>query len=644
MCGIFGCVTRATEPDSGPAAAVVRMRDALAHRGPDGWGLVRLAGDGIEERASDGPPVRRPRALAAPWAAALGHHRLAVIDLSDGGRQPRGTPDGRFWITYNGEIYNYRELRRELESCGVSMSSQSDTEVLLALFARDGAACLDRLRGMFAFAVWDDRDGALFLARDRFGMKPLCYAAPSAASIAFASEPKALLAAGLVEPTPRPESAARFLRRGCMPSDASWYAGVRVVPPGQWARWTRDGLTTGCYWRLDEDRGEPVRKVPADAAAAAVKPALVASVQAHLVADVPVGVFLSGGLDSAAVLAAAREVCSGPLRTFTVVLPGTPLDEGALARQAAAHFGTDHVEIEVSGERFLEQLGRFFDAMDEPTVDGANTYLVAEAARAAGLTVALSGLGGDELLGGYDSFVSVPRLARLVAGLGRVPGGRAAAAWLAGRLPVRGAPKMAELLGATSPRLDAIWRAYRALFTHAQVRALAGSAAVPPPAAAAGFAGADPFWTVSRCEIEEFMEPQLLRDADAFTMAWGLELRTPFVDHELLAAVRAAGRWARAGGASYKATLFGRMAGFLPGGHLGRPKRGFVLPIEGWLRRAIADPSVRDHTLDAVLAEPRYRPILDGFARGRLHWSRPWALYVLERFTRARGGGGAGRP
>jgi asparagine synthase (glutamine-hydrolysing) len=643
MCGILGYVTHAPARDDARAAAVVRMRDALAHRGPDGWGLVRLEGDRIEEDGSGRPAARRPRTPPAPWAAALGHQRLAVIDLTDGGRQPRATPDGRFWITYNGEIYNYRELRVELESGGARFTSESDTEVLLALYARDGAACLDRLRGMFAFAVWDDREGVLFLARDRFGMKPLCYASPSAGAIAFASEPKALLAAGLASRQPAEGSAARFLRRGSLPADASWYADVRVVAPGGWARWTRDGIATGRYWSLDESSDGPPRPVPAESAAAAVRRALVASVRAHLVADVPVGVFLSGGLDSAALLAAAREVSNGPLRTFTVVLPGTPHDEGALARQAAERFGTEHVEIAVSGDRFLEQLGRFFDAMDEPTVDGANTYLVAQAARSAGLSVALSGLGGDELLGGYGSFVAVPRLGRLIAALGSVPGGRAAAAWFAGRLPTRGAPKMAELLGRTPPRLDEVWRAYRALFTHAQVGVLAGAEA-PAPGAAPGRADRDPFWTVSRCEIEEFMEPQLLRDADAFTMAWGLELRTPFVDHELLAAVRAAGRWARAGGASYKATLFRRMSGFLPEGHLGVPKRSFVLPIERWLRRALADPSVRDATLESVLAEPRCRPIVERFARGRLHWSRVWALYVLERFARRGTGEGAARP
>jgi len=644
MCGILGCVRHAPARDGADVAAVVRMRDVLAHRGPDGWGLVRLEGGRIEEEGSGRPSAGRPRAPAAPWTAAIGHQRLAVIDLTDGGRQPRSTPDGRFWITYNGEIYNYRELRGELESRGVRFTSESDTEVLLALFARDGAACLDRLRGMFAFAVWDDRDGALFLARDRFGMKPLCYAMPSAGSIAFASEPKALLAAGLVQPRPAPESAARFLRRGCLPADASWYADVRVVEPGGWVRWTREGIATGRYWSLDEADGAPPRSASAESAAAAVRLALVASVRAHLVADVPVGVFLSGGIDSAAVLAAAREVASGPLRTFTVVLPGAPHDESAPARRAAERFGTEHVEIEVSGDRFLEQIGRFFDAMDEPTADGANTYLVAQAARSAGLKVALSGLGGDELLGGYPSFVAVPRLGRLIGALGSVPGGRAAAAWFAGRLPTRGAPKMAELVGRTPPRLDEVWRAYRALFTDAQVRELTGGGVTAPPDDASGQTSDDPFWTVSRCEIEEFMEPQLLRDADAFTMAWGLELRTPFVDHELLAAVRAAGRWARAGGASYKATLFGRMPGFLPDEHLRGPKRGFVLPIEQWLRRAVADPSARDAALASVFAEPRCRPIVERFARGRLHWSRVWALYVLERFARRHGAEGAGRP
>jgi len=640
MCGIFGHVDRAPAAEAGAGVPVARMRNALGHRGPDGWGLVTLDGHSIEERGSSRPPARRARRAPVSWTAALGHQRLAVIDLSDGGRQPRSTPDGRFWITYNGEIYNYQELRRELESVGLRFASQSDTEVLLCLFVREGPGCLGRLRGMFALAIWDDLEGTLFLARDRFGMKPIYYAQPGARAIAFASEPKALLAAGFASPEPAAGAVGLFLRRGSIPTDASWYRDLRVLPPGHWARWDGRTVATTRYWRVGAHEGAAAA-VPVGQAAASVEPALVASVQAHLVSDVPVGIFLSGGLDSTAALAAARRVHDGPLRTFTVAFPGTRFDEGGLAREAAARFGTDHTEIAISGDRFFAEMDRFFASMDEPTVDGANTYLVAQAAREAGLKVVLSGLGADELLGGYDSFVQVPRLRRLVARLDRLPGARAAAAFTAARLPTRAAPKLAEILGGRSADLVDLWRDYRALFSREHVSALAGHAAAANGAGAANEPRetGDWFWDVARCEVEEFMSPQLLRDSDAFTMAWGLELRMPFVDHQLLATVRDGGRWARARGVSYKATLFGHMPGLLPASHLGRPKQGFVLPLEDWLRTALDGQgrATRDDALARVVADPRARRVVEQFRRGRLHWSRVWALYVLERFTRGRG-------
>ncbi len=641
MCGIFGYVDRSTTPRAGAGALAARMRDALAHRGPDSWGLVTLEADTIEERATNRSAMRRPRHAHAPAVAAIGHQRLAIIDLSDGGRQPRVSTDGRFAITYNGEIYNYRELRAELESGGWHGTSQSDTEVLLSLFVQDGASCLDRLRGMFAFAVWDDLEGTLFMARDRFGMKPLCYTRPGPRSLAFASEPKALLAAGLASPEPAPGAAATFLRRGSLPSDASWYRDVAVVPPGHWVRWSGDGTSTGAYWSVGAAPVRGVGERRPDEVAAVMEPAISASVRAHMVSDVPVGVFLSGGLDSTAVLAAARDAQPGPLRTFTMVFPGTRLDESALAREAAARFETEHAEVRVSGDGFFDDLDRFFGAMDEPTVDGANTFLVARAAREAGLKVVLSGLGADELLGGYDSFVRVPRLRRLRRRLGRVPGGRAVASWMAGLVTGRGAPKTAELVSGAACDLIEVWRDYRALFARDQLRALLGAEA-EPPSAGERRESQDSFWDIARSEMEEFMSPQLLRDADAFTMTWGLELRTPFVDHLLVEAVRDALRWPRDRGASFKATLFARMPRLVPSTHLGLPKRGFVLPIEDWLRRAVDDAGGRDETLAAVLARPRNRFVIDLFRRGRLHWSRVWALYVLERVTRGLAAGAVG--
>jgi len=641
MCGILGIIGGVGQSPVGLPAAAVRMRDALAHRGPDGWGLAVFERDGIEERSSAAPPAYRVRLEHASRAAVFGHHRLAIIDLSRGGHQPRATPDGRFWITYNGEIYNYRELRAELASAGVRLDSESDTEVLLALYVRDGPACLDRLRGMFAFAVWDDEDGMLFLARDRFGIKPLYHAQTPDGALLFASEPKAITASGLLgAATPAPDAAPAFLRWGYLPPGVTWHQRTRPIPPGHWARWDGRTLLVERWWSVAEAVGEPPRRTAGLAeAGTVVRDALTASVRAHLVSDVPVGVFLSGGLDSTAVLAAAREVHAGPIRTFTVVFPGTSLDESALARAAADRCDTDHAEVSVTADRFLASLDRFFEAMNEPTADGLNTYLVAQAAREAGLTVVMSGLGGDELLGGYDSFLRVPRLHRWTRGLRSIPGAGRLAGRLVTRLPGRRGPKLAALLVDPPSSLAGTWRRYRALFTDAEVRALLGPDAALPPVDTVSRDRVDPFWEIARCEIEEFMTPQLLRDTDVFTMAWGLELRTPFVDHAMLTAVALAGRWPRRRGESFKQTLFGAMGGLLPPAHLARRKQGFVLPLDRWLRSILAGPHPPDDAFAALTREARYRPVVERFLSGRAHWSRPWALYVFERlWGRARTG------
>lgn len=655
MCGIFGFVDKGARDTVDLSALAHRMRRALAHRGPDGWGFVTLEADAAEVHADAPASVRRRRPASHGPRALLGHHRLAVIDLTDGGRQPRSTPDGRFWITYNGEIYNYRDLRRELEDAGVCCESQSDTEVVLALFLREGLRALDRLRGMFAFAVWDDLEGTLFLARDRFGMKPLVWAEPREGTIIFASEPNACLASGVVSREIDPATDERFLRRGYLPSGASARRALRSLPPGHWLQWTRGRIRLEPYWSLAAivDDG-PARAGRVEEAAEALDRALADSVRAHLVSDVPVGIFLSGGLDSTAVLAAARRVSSGRLRTVTVACPGTPWDESAGARATAARFDTDHTEVVVTAERVFARLDRFFDAMEEPTADGLNTFVVAEAARDAGLRVILSGLGGDEVLGGYDSFVAVPRLLRIVQATTGTLGPRHVIARAVAHLPVRQASKLAEILAEAPGSLEEVWRRYRALFTRAQVEAILGHPLAADPIAepggagqslgapgkapereresSAGSGGAPGFWRIARCEMEEFMIPQLLRDADQFTMTWGLELRTPFVDHELVCAMRRVGGWPRRRGASYKMSLFRSLPHLAPGADAAGPKRGFFLPLDRWLRDVLSTGRPRDEAFGALVADPRSRAITEAFLRGRLHWSRPWALYVLERW------------
>ena len=370
-----------------------------------------------------------------------------------------------------------------------------------------------------------------------------------------------------------------------------------------------------------------------------VRDSLIESVKAHMVSDVPVGVFLSGGLDATAIVAAIRQFYSGPLKTFTIVFPGTQWDESDLARRAAVCYGTDHSELEVTKEDFYSGLDDLFLAMDQPTVDGVNTYFVAKSVREAGGKVALSGLGGDEILGGYKSFVQVPSLQRYLRVARSVPWVSGLASSMAKRLPISRAPKLAQLLRCAPDDLEALWRDYRALFTDEQIHNDLGlqvtDRGTPQPRRLRLPAETnDPFWSVTRVEMERFMIPQLLRDSDVFTMCHGLELRTPFVDHMFLSAAREAGTWPRDGAPSHKIALFRQMGGFLPADHLVQPKMGFTFPFEVWFRETLSnkDSSGIGRDMRSLLHQPTYRPFVDGFIRGKVHWSRIWSLYVLERF------------
>jgi asparagine synthase (glutamine-hydrolysing) len=636
MCGIVGIVDSSTTPLDEIQPAVRRMSEKLAHRGPDDWGMVSLREGRVESCSMSRPQpetLPRPALRNKAKTIVLGHRRLAIIDLSSNGHQPMQTSDGRMWIVFNGEIYNYRQLRAGLEADGVKFRSNSDTEVLLALFAREGEKCLQLLRGMFAFAVWDEKSDQLFLARDRFGIKPLYYAKTSGGAFVFASELSAILSSGLVSAQIDEEAEAAFLQRGSIASPRTLYKRIRSVPPGHFATLRENTVRVESYWSLVETLTRATSQTsPIENVEKQIRESLVESVRAHMVSDVPVGVFLSGGLDSTAIVASIRQFYSGPLKTYSVVFPGTDFDEGMLARNAAQRYETQHTEIPVTREDFMSGLDEVFSVMDQPTVDGVNTYFVAKCVREAGGKVALSGLGGDEVLGGYKSFVAVPRLHRLLGVARRAPFLAAPASMLVSRLPVSQAPKLAHLLSERGKSLEDVWRGYKALFTDEQVREM-GLKQTGQNRSDLDTTRLKQFWRIARMEIDAFMSPQLLRDSDVFTMCHSLELRTPFVDHVFLASVLSAGSWPVAGASTYKLALFRKMNGFLPTGHLSEPKRGFVLPFEDWLREALSRDSVglgRD--LRVRLAGKQQRDIVDRFTKGKTHWSRVWALYVLERF------------
>jgi len=576
MCGINGILRLSDTAPALDREELLRTRDAMAARGPDGAGAWT---------SSDG-------------RVALASRRLAILDLTEAGAQPMASDDGRFHIVINGEIYNFAELRRELEAEGVRFRSHSDTEVVLALYAREGAAMLGRLRGMYGLAIWDGRDKSLLLARDPLGIKPL-YFAVEGGCLRFASQVKALEAGGAVSREVDPAGVAGFLLWGSVPEPLTIRRAVRALPAGHFLV-IQDGV-------LGEPRPHEAVAIP-EMTPMSAEEAVEDSVTAHLVSDVPVAVFLSAGLDSGLIAALARRHLPEPPATFTLsfdVLAGTARDEAPLAAEVARALGTRHIERRVGRADFPGLWRDALAAMDQPSIDGFNTFLVSRAAHEAGLKVVLSGLGGDEVFGSYPSFVDVPRLERTARRTARVPG--LAAAWPAlARLAAPGRPKLAGLLryGRT---LSGAYFLRRGLFLPEELPAVMGR-----DAAAAGLAGYDPVadgaralaaanghapddWTaVHELETSRYMRNQLLRDADWASMASSVELRVPFVDAWLRRRLAAHGfEPARGRG---KAELVRRVAPELPAALFARPKAGFYIPVMEWLQPEDAGASLGDQS------------------------------------------------
>jgi asparagine synthase (glutamine-hydrolysing) len=606
----------------------VAMSRALAHRGPDDDGSRMLIGtDGGE-------------------AGAAAHRRLSIIDLTPAGRQPMVSMDERYTIVFNGEIYNFRALRAELERDGARFRSEGDTAVLLEGWAKYGASVVERLEGMFAFALWDAAEGALFLARDAFGIKPL-YCAEVGVGLLVASEIRALLATGLVPPRADRHAVAGYLTFGSVPEPDTIVAGVRMVSAGRVIRYAvRRG-------RLERDVVATVPPVSARAgelvrdrasAAALVRAALERSVDRHLVSDVPVAVFLSGGLDSSAVAALAARRSGTSIDGFTVTFAERRFDESGVARLVARDNGIRHHELPLGGPALLAALPAAFAAMDQPSLDGINTYLVSEGVRAHGSKVVLSGLGGDEMFGGYPSF----RRARALARYARLPGpARAMTAHVAARLGgVRGA-KIALGLRRGSPA-DAAYLASRTLFGERQVSDLVQHRYPAPPLAPAVMTLLQ---QVSWRELTGYMRNTLLRDSDVFSMAHGLELRVPFVDREVAAAAFSVADALKLSRHRSKPLLVEAVGDLLPSAVWDRPKQGFVLPFADWMHGTLAgevgDTLGDSARLDALGIEPSAaRATWDAFRahRAGVTWSRPWALYSLVRWAAAHGIEGTSSP
>jgi asparagine synthase (glutamine-hydrolysing) len=597
VCGVAGIYAYHYAANPVDATELRRIRDHLAARGPDGAG---------EWVGADG-------------RIGLGHRRLAIIDLSPGGAQPMASTDGRCVVSFNGEIYNYRELRAQLEGEGARFRTQSDTEVLLELYRRRGTGMFTALRGMYAFALWDAQRECLLLARDPYGIKPLYYA-DDGWTVRTASQVKALLAGGRVDRTPDPAGLAGFYLWGHVPEPFTLHQAIRQVPAGHYVVVDRLGAgAPRAHSSIAATLAQAAAAGGADAATR-VREAVLESVRHHLVADVPVGVFLSAGLDSGTLLALARECSAGEIRAITLAFDefaGTEQDEAPLAAQVAAHYGAQHTVRRVSYDEFAADLPRILAAMDQPTIDGVNTWFVAKAAREQGLKVALSGLGGDELFGGYPSFQAVPRWVRWMAVPSRIPGAGTLFEW--GLRPFMGAasPKLAGMVRYGGSYAGAYFLK-RGLFLpselhgllpaatwgeglHRLIEARRGREALTPDP------GND-HARLTALESQLYMRNQLLRDADWAAMAHGVEVRVPLVDYHLL---RQLAPLIRAGALQGKSDLAGVARPPLPQPVVARPKTGFTTPVDRWLQRAL------------------------GREAAPTPWARAWAGEVMREFGRA---------
>ncbi len=622
MCGIYGYV--------GPEAALASPEvletaiQALWHRGPDDRGTHRDTTGSI--------------------VCGLAHTRLSIIDLSPGGHQPRTTSDGRYTITYNGEVFNYVEIREALAAEGVGFDSACDTEVVLKAYVRWGAECLSRFRGMFAFAVWDARERTLFLARDRLGIKPLYYTERPGGGLSFASEVRALLATGAAERKLCRKAVVSYFAFGAVSGPDAIIDGVHSVPPGHTLTLRNGRATLQRYWEIPLERAP---QTSFDDEVREIGPILKSAVRLRLIADVPVGIFLSGGIDSSILVALATERGATPVHTFTVTFDEERFSEAPYAAEVARLYGCTHKQVHLPADQAAREIDLAVSALDQPSSDGVNTFFVSKAAREAGLTVALSGLGGDELFAGYSYFRIFARALPIARAVNRFPAILGSAFGSLDRAMF--APTQVRKLGAllaTGGRPDAAYAVLRAMFTLDQRRRLVDPALVGDPSydgitvphglrelLASG--DVDPINAFSALELTNYLKNTLLRDSDAMSMANSLEVRVPLLDHLLVEKIFRVRGALKLHDNENKPLLTASVPG-LPREVLSRTKMGFTLPFDTWfrgpLRGWMEDKLLSSKTSQLGLFRPgAVERLWRSFLRGERYTSqsRIWSIAAL---------------
>lgn len=624
MCGIAGIVhrdpARPVEPER-----LRRMCHAIRHRGPDGEG---------------------------EWVSGsvgLGHRRLSIIDLSPAGRQPMPNEDETVWLTFNGEIYNFRELRRELEAKGHHFRSRTDSEVIVHLYEEEGDECLKRLDGMFALAIWDAPRRRLLLGRDRVGKKPLKYA-ELGGDLVFASELKSLLAAELVDRDIDLGDVDTFLSLGYVPPPGTGFRHIRKLPPGHRLVWEGGVSRVESYWQLDYRSKRSLSPTEWDEA---VRGTVRDAVARRMISDVPLGAFLSGGIDSSIVVACMAEASSRPIQTFSIAFEHLAYNESPHARALAKWCATDHHEFTVRADD-ASLLPRLASLYEEPYADSSAlpTYLLARETRRH-VTVALSGDGGDEGFFGYERYARMCALDRRIAPLRKIPGLRAAlraATRLDGLLPPKLGRNIDGFAGMFHPDVGARYFWMIRQMADREKERIAGEALraarrTDAPDLVRRWmndprAGESLEDRMSFADVLGYLPGDVLMKVDLATMAHGLEVRAPLLDHRVLELAASAPPEVRYSGGLLKSLLRRAFRDMVPPGHFDRPKRGFAIPLQEWFRGPW-QPLVRDVLLapdarvSGYLDAEAIRTAFEEHVAGRISRGyQLWSLLMLELWHR----------
>lgn len=623
MCGINGIYGLKSEDEA--VDKIRKMNNALVHRGPNAEGVY--FGNQI----------------------ALGHLRLSVIDVSEASNQPMTDASGRYTLIFNGELYNYKELKKSLGD--YDYKTQGDTEVFLAGLIKWGANFLKMCNGMFSIALWDNHKEELFLARDRMGIKPLYYARTESQFV-FSSEIRAIIKSGLTSGGLNTDALGDYLRYQTVHGINTMVQGVYKLPQGSWMRISDDDMKMETYWNASTATEPGISRMAYDDVTALVRQKYEASVARRMISDVPIGAFLSGGIDSTALVAAASKVSTSKLKTFTVSFDNSEFSEAKYAQLVADKYDTEHHEIALSPETLLDSLPSALKAMDHPSGDGINTYVVSKAAKEAGITVALSGLGGDELFAGYPIFkqyfslkdkywlMTFPKFLRRAAGSG-----------FNLIKPGVSSEKIKQVISQDYLDVEYIYQFSREVAPVDQIMKLSqygikGSGTVfkmVKEGLGFGTPGFDlpALSKVSYAELYTYLEAVLLRDTDQMSSAHALEVRVPFLDHELVQTVMSVSDKHKFP-STPKKLFVDAMSDYLPSEIVNRPKMGFTFPWKEWMKNELKD-FCGDHILDlgnhdafdSKMLNKRWDQFLAGNAK--VTWGRIWYLVVLQSWMKENG-------